>query len=68
MDSLLNELANSGLDCHMDGMFAGAFGNAGDLKLLTPSVWALQQMAYICKRYVQKFDVLFNSKKSQVTI
>ncbi len=47
---------------------AGAFSYAGDLKLLTPSVWALHQMVCICKRYTQKFDVLFNSKKSKVII
>ncbi len=39
MDSVLNELANIGLGCHMGGMFAEAFGNADDLKLLTPSIW-----------------------------
>ncbi len=39
MRCLLNELANIGLGCHMGGMFAGAFGYADDLKLLTPSVW-----------------------------
>ncbi len=36
MDGLLEELAKSGLDCHMGSMFAVAFGYA-DLKLLTPS-------------------------------
>ncbi len=64
MDGLLNELANSGLSCHIGGMFVGAFDYADDFKLLTPRVWALYQMARICKRYAQKFDVLFNSKKS----
>ncbi len=34
-----------------------------------PSVWALYvSMAHICEMYAQKFDVLFNSKKSQVSI
>ncbi len=61
---LLNELANNGLGCCMGGMFAGAFGYADDLKLLTPSIWALHQMAHMCERYAQKFDVIFNSKKS----
>ncbi len=47
MDSLLNELANSGLSCHMGGVFAGAFGYADDLKLLTPNVWALHQITHM---------------------
>ncbi len=68
MDGLLNELANHGLGCHMGGLFAGAFGYTDDRKLRTPSVWALHQLAHICEKYAQKFDVLFNSKKSQVII
>ncbi len=60
MDGLLKELANGGLVCHMNSMFTEAFGYADDLKLLIPSIWALHQMAHICERYAQKFDVLFN--------
>ncbi len=52
MDGLLTELANSGYACYMVGVFAGAFGNADDLKLITPSVYALHQMAHICENYV----------------
>ncbi len=68
MDGLLNKVDNSGLGCHMGGMFPGAFGYADDVKLLTSNVWVLHQMACICKKYAQKFDGLFNSKKSQVII
>ncbi len=38
IDDLLNELANSGLTCHIGDVFAGPFGYADDLKLLTPSI------------------------------
>ncbi len=68
MDGLLYKPANSGLGCHMGGVFTGAFCYADDLKLLIPSVWAMHQLAHICKRYAQIFHVLFNSKKSQVII
>ncbi len=68
IDGLLKELANSGLGCHMGSIFGVALDYADDLKLLTPSVWALHQMTHICEWYAQKFDVLFNSKKSQVII
>ncbi len=37
MDGLLTELANSGYGCYMGDVFAGAFGYADDLKLVTPS-------------------------------
>ncbi len=45
-----------------------AFGYTDYLKLLRPNVWALHQMVHICERYAYKFDVLFNSKKSQISI
>ncbi len=31
MDGILNELANSGVGCYMDGVFAGATEYADDL-------------------------------------
>ncbi len=42
MDGLLNELSNSNISFHIGGVFAGRFGYADDLKLLTPSVHALR--------------------------
>ncbi len=70
MDRLLNELANSGVGCNMGGIFAGASGYADDLTLLTPSpsVKALKILAIICEQFANKFDVLFNSKKSLLII
>ncbi len=37
----ITKLANSGYRCYMSGVFSGAFVLADDLKLLTPSVYAL---------------------------
>ncbi len=68
MDGLLNELANSGVGCHMGGVFAGAIGYADDHKLLTPSVKALKILATICEQYAKKSDVLFNGKRSLLII
>ncbi len=68
MDGLLTELANSGYGCYMSGVFAGAFSYADDLKLLTPSVYALHQMAHICGNYAKRYDIIFNAKKRQVII
>ncbi len=42
MDGLLHELENSGVGCYMGGVFVGATGYADNLKLLTPSVNALE--------------------------
>ncbi len=43
MDGLLNELSKSNVGCHIHvyGVFAGWFGYADDLKLLTSNVHAL---------------------------
>ncbi len=68
MDGLLTKLANSGYGCNTGGVFAGAFGYADDLKLLTPSLYALHQMSYICENYAKRYDITFNAKKSQVII
>ncbi len=68
MDGLLTELANSGYGCYMGGGFAGAFSYVDDLKHLTPSVYALHQMAHICENYAKRYDITFNAKKSQVII
>ncbi len=45
MDGLLHELDNNGVGCYMDGVFAGY---ADNLKLLTPSVNALNILVDIC--------------------
>lgn len=68
MDGLLLELEKSGVGCYMGGAFAGASGYADDLKLLTPSVKALHILANICEKYANKYDVMFNGKKSMLII
>ncbi len=68
MDGLLDELSKSNVGCHIGGVFAGVFGYADDLKLLTPSVHALKILANICEKYAAKYDITFNRKKSQLII
>ncbi len=47
----------------MESMFAGNFGYASDLKLLTPTVEGMSKMVIICARYSSKYDVMFNVKR-----
>ncbi len=68
MNGLLHELENSGVGCYMGRVFVGATGYADDLKLLTPSVNALNILVNICKNYAAKYDVMFNEKKSLLII
>ncbi len=39
-------------------------GYADDLRFVTPNMKALKILATMCEQYADKFDVLFNSKKS----
>ena len=62
MDSLLSELKLSHVGCYMAGVFVGAFMYADDIKLLAPSIHALNVMVEICVNFARKYDVLFNDK------
>ncbi len=68
IDGMLNELSASGVGCYMGGVFAGAFGYADDVKLLTPSLYALKKQVFICENYAAQYDVQFNGKKSLLII
>ena len=62
MDKLLTELKLSHVGCYMGSVFVGAFMYADDLKLLAPSIYALNVMLDICIKFASKYDVLFNDK------
>ena len=66
IDKLLTRLRESGVGCHIDGVFAGAFGYADDIVLLAPSLDALRHMIGICGDYAQEFHILFNPLKSKL--
>ena len=50
----------------MGSVYAGVFMFADDLKLLAPSVHALNIMLDICLSYAARFDVLFNDKSQLI--
>ncbi len=68
MDGLLNELSKGNVGFHIVGVFAGGFGYSDDLKLLTPSVYALSILVNICEKYATKYDITFNGIKTQLII
>ena len=65
-DKLLTRLRESRVGCHIDGVFAGAFGYADDILLLDPSLDALRHMIGICEDYAQEFYILVNLSKSKL--
>ena len=67
IDGLIRELIASEVGCYMGGCYAGVFMFADDLKLLAPSVYALETMVATCLNYASRYNILFN-EKSQLII
>ena len=61
LDTLLGRLRDSGLGCHIGGVYLGAFGYADDVTLLAPSKQALQVMLDICQDYATSHSMLFST-------
>ena len=68
IDDLLEKLKQNGIGCHIGHHFAGVFGYADDLILLSPSLTGLKNMIKICEEYAAEHDILFNGKKSKYLI
>jgi hypothetical protein len=65
MDILLERLKDSGIGCHVDGVYVGALAYADDLTLLCPSLQGLQSMLKVCEEFSREFSVRFNPTKTQ---
>ena len=48
IDGLFYELKRAGVGCHINGEYAGAFGYADDIVLLSPSLCALKHSITLC--------------------
>ena len=47
-----------GVGCHIKGEFAGAFGYADDIVLLSPSLYVLKLFITFCEVYAKRFNIL----------
>ena len=61
MNELLVKLRNSGLGCHIGGVFFGAALYADDLVLLAPCRSVLQKMLKICENYAEIHNLKFST-------
>ena len=66
IDGLLVDLEKSGTGCNVGNQYTGALAYADDVTLLCPTLSGMQKMLDICESYANKFDILFNGKKSQL--
>ena len=63
LDQLILALRESGIGCHLNGMFVGAFIYADDVTLLAPASMALKTMLNTCTDFAASHNLLFNGSK-----
>ena len=61
LDTLLCQLRDTGVGCHIGGNFLGAYGYADDVTLLSPSRQGLQTMLNICEKFASTHSMLFST-------
>ena len=61
LDTLLAQLRDAGIGCHIGGAFLGAFGYADDVTLLAPSRQGLQAMLKICEDFAAFHSMQFST-------
>ena len=65
IDYLFSKLKHLGLGCHVGLTYVGDFGYADDIVLMSPSIYGLKKMIYICETYAQDYHITFNPAKSK---
>ena len=65
MDKLFIQLKRNSIGCHVDPVYAGAFGYADDGALVAPSLYSLKCMIAICEEFAKKHQIIFNPTKSK---
>ena len=68
VDSLLSELQLSGLGCHMNGIWSGAFIHADDICLLSSTTAGLRNMMQITEKFAAEHQVKLNPTKSKLIV
>ena len=64
IDNLFSKLKHLRLGCHVGLTYAGAFGYADDIALVSRSIYALKKMISVCESYAQDYHITFNPAKS----
>jgi hypothetical protein len=61
LDPLLALLRESGVGCHVGGVYVGVVGYADDILLLAPSREAAQKMINICEKFTLENNIQFST-------
>ena len=65
LDQLIMALKESGIGCHLNGMFVGPFIYADDVTLLAPTSMALKAMLSTCTNFAASHNSCFNASKTK---
>ena len=60
-NDLFDILRKSGYGCWVNGSFHGIFGYSDDNLLLAPTLFALQQMLYLCEKFASNHNLKFST-------
>ena len=63
---MFSKLKQLGLGCHVGLTYAGAFGYADDIALVSPFIYGLKKMISICESYARDYHITFNPAKSKL--
>lgn len=66
LNSLIVELSNTKVGCHVDGLCVNNYSYADDMVLLSPSVSALRKMIGVCERFAVTHGLKYNDKKCEL--
>ena len=66
IDNLFSKLKHLGLGCCVCLTYAGAFGYADDIALVSSSIYGLKKMISICETYAQDYHKTFKPAKSKL--
>ena len=61
LDSMIKELRQLGLGCHVDGVYMGVVVYADDILLMAPNRASMQSMLHICESYADKHNIMFST-------
>ena len=66
IDNLLTLLKQSGIGCHINGMYMGALGNADGITLSCPSLYGINRMLDIFNNFAKANHITFNTNKTMM--
>ena len=66
VDVLFIRLHHLGLGCHVGQLFAGSFGYADGVALVSPIVYVMDKMIKVCEIFAVSIGFLFNPLKSKL--